>query len=58
LLWTYGSSIALFFGLSFAAQLEAFRAGVPAPRDDEKVRESEPDAVTISYGAALTHRGS
>ena len=27
LLWAYGSSIALFFGLAFAAQLEAVRAG-------------------------------
>ena len=45
LLWAYGSSIALFFGLSFAAQLEAVRAGVPAPRDEVKVRDSEPDAV-------------
>lgn len=32
LLWTFLSSVALFLGLSFAAQLEAVRAGVPAPR--------------------------
>ena len=32
LLWTFLTSIALFFGLSFAAQLEAVRAGVPEPR--------------------------
>ena len=32
LLWTFLTSIALFFGLAFAAQLEAVRAGVPAPR--------------------------
>jgi YihY family inner membrane protein len=32
LLWTFLTSIALFFGLAFAAQLEAVRAGVPEPR--------------------------
>jgi YihY family inner membrane protein len=32
LLWTFLTSIALFFGLAFAAQLEAVRAGVEAPR--------------------------
>ena len=32
LLWTFFTSIALFVGLAFAAQLEAVRAGVPAPR--------------------------
>lgn len=34
LLWTFLSSIALFIGLAFAAQLEAVRAGVAAPRLD------------------------
>jgi YihY family inner membrane protein len=34
LLWTFLSAIALFLGLAFAAQLEAVRAGVPAPRVD------------------------
>jgi YihY family inner membrane protein len=32
LLWTFLSAIALFGGLALAAQLEAVRAGVPAPR--------------------------
>jgi YihY family inner membrane protein len=32
LLWTFLSSVALFLGLAFAAQLEAARAGVPEPR--------------------------
>ena len=32
LLWTFLSSVALFLGLAFAAQLEAVRAGVVAPR--------------------------
>jgi YihY family inner membrane protein len=34
LLWTFLTSIALFLGLAFAAQLEAVRAGVPEPRLD------------------------
>ncbi len=34
LLWTFLTSIALFLGLAFAAQLEAVRAGVPEPRVD------------------------
>ncbi len=32
LLWTFLSAVALFLGLAFAAQLEAVRAGVSAPR--------------------------
>jgi len=32
LLWTFLTSVALFLGLAFAAQLEAVRAGVPSPR--------------------------
>jgi uncharacterized BrkB/YihY/UPF0761 family membrane protein len=32
LLWTFLTSIALFLGLAFAAQLEAVRAGVTEPR--------------------------
>ncbi len=42
LLWAYLSSIALFFGLSCAAQLEAFRAGAAEPRSALKVRTSDP----------------
>ena len=34
LLWTFLTSVALFLGLAFSAQLEAVRAGVPAPRVD------------------------
>jgi YihY family inner membrane protein len=36
LLWSFLTSIALFLGLAFAAQLEAVRAGVPAPRADRE----------------------
>lgn len=32
LLWTFLTSVALFFGLAFAAQLEAVRAGADRPR--------------------------
>jgi YihY family inner membrane protein len=32
LLWTFLTSVALFLGVAFAAQLEAVRAGVPGPR--------------------------
>ncbi len=33
LLWTFLSAVALFLGLAVAAQLEAVRAGAPAPRE-------------------------
>lgn len=36
LLWSFLSSVALFVGLSFAAQLEAVRAGCPEPRTDRE----------------------
>jgi YihY family inner membrane protein len=36
LLWTFLTSLALFFGLAFAAQLEAVRAGVDRPRVDRQ----------------------
>ena len=36
LLWTFLTSVALFVGLSFAAQLEAVRAGVTRPRVDRE----------------------
>ena len=32
LLWSFAAAVALFLGVAFAAQLEAARAGVPAPR--------------------------
>jgi YihY family inner membrane protein len=36
LLWTFLSSVALFLGLAFAAQLEAVRAGVAEPRVERR----------------------
>ena len=44
-LWAYLSSIALFYGLAFAAQLEAVRAGVHDPRSQRKVTETEPESL-------------
>lgn len=38
LLWANLSSVALFLGVAFAAQLEAVRAGVPAPASDDPLR--------------------
>ena len=35
LLWAFLTSVALFLGLAFAAQLEAVRAGSPEPRVEE-----------------------
>jgi YihY family inner membrane protein len=46
LLWTFLTSVALFFGLAFAAQLEAVRAGVPEPR-------IEPQAGTRAESSRL-----
>jgi YihY family inner membrane protein len=42
LLWAYLSSITLFYGLAFAAQLEAVRSGVSEPRSEAKIRQGEP----------------
>jgi YihY family inner membrane protein len=36
LLWAFATAVALFLGLAFAAQLEAVRAGVEAPRVDRQ----------------------
>ena len=36
LLWTFLTSLAIYLGLAFAAQLEAVRAGIPQPRTGEQ----------------------
>jgi uncharacterized BrkB/YihY/UPF0761 family membrane protein len=36
LIWTFLTSLAIYLGLAFAAQLEAVRAGVPRPRTGEQ----------------------
>jgi uncharacterized BrkB/YihY/UPF0761 family membrane protein len=46
LLWTFLTSVALFLGLAFAAQLEAVRAGVQEPR-------IEPQAGTRAESSRL-----
>ena len=60
LLWTLLTSIALLYGVALAAQLEAVRAGVPAPR-----RPTEADEVASGGGPsdktsqpASVHAGS
>lgn len=45
LLWSFASAVALFLGLAFAAQLEAVRAGVRAPRVERE--ENHPDDPTV-----------
>jgi YihY family inner membrane protein len=36
LIWTFLTSLAIYLGLAFAAQLEAVRAGMPAPTSGER----------------------
>ena len=47
LLWTFLISLALFLGLAFAAQLEAVRAGVTAPRLLREENVDEVDAASV-----------
>jgi uncharacterized BrkB/YihY/UPF0761 family membrane protein len=49
LLWAYLTSIALFLGIAFAAQLEAVRAGV---------RESDPGDPEEGRAEAVAREGS
>ena len=44
LLWSWLTSLALFFGIAFSAQLEAIRAGVPSPVTPDP--ERDPSART------------
>ena len=55
LLWSYASAMAVFFGVAVSAQLEAVRAGVPAPQDARKVALSEPRGRDVA-GAAVAGR--
>jgi YihY family inner membrane protein len=45
LLWTFLTSLAIYLGLAFAAQLEAVRAGVPGPKTGE---QTNPDGRHVS----------
>ena len=49
LLWTFLTSVALFLGVAFAAQLEAVRAGVPEPRVERD--ENADSAASERVGA-------
>jgi YihY family inner membrane protein len=42
LLWAFLTAVALYLGTAFAAQLEAVRAGVPAPSTGEQVNPTGP----------------
>jgi hypothetical protein len=44
MLWALLTSLALYLGLAFAAQLEAVRAGVPEPRTGEDANVPEESA--------------
>jgi YihY family inner membrane protein len=48
LLWTFLTSLAIYLGLAFAAQLEAVRAGVPGPKTGE--RENAPGRAQARRG--------
>ena len=48
LLWSLLSSVALLFGASLAAQLEAVRAGASEPQDERKVIQSEPESSELA----------
>ena len=52
LLWTLLTSIALLYGVALAAQLEAVRAGVPAPRRAAAIDVETPRAETTSRAPA------
>ncbi|GAC1317858.1 MAG: YihY/virulence factor BrkB family protein [Acidimicrobiales bacterium] len=61
LLWSLLSSISLFLGLAFAAQLESFRAGVLEPVDEDKasgqVEADEDGDAHEQYGAGNGENG-
>jgi YihY family inner membrane protein len=48
LLWCYGSSAAVLYGVAVAAQLEAVRAGAPSPRNPAKARLPDTRGVPAS----------
>ena len=51
LLWANLSSVALFLGVAFAAQLEAVRAGAPAPASADPLKEGMRSDVAPAPGA-------
>jgi YihY family inner membrane protein len=51
LLWANLSSVALFLGVAFGAQLEAVRAGTPAPASADPLTVGERSEVATARGA-------
>jgi YihY family inner membrane protein len=61
LTWAYATALALFFGVAFAAQLEAIRAGVPGPRTLRRYNETVRDpgeTAHLDVGDREQPRGS
>ncbi len=57
LLWANLSSVALFLGVAFAAQLEAVRAGAPTPATDGPADDGTPNDRDGARFAALLVAG-
>jgi hypothetical protein len=57
LLWANLSSVALFLGVAFAAQLEAVRAGVPAPASADPLMTDGPSQAATAAGALSPNLG-
>jgi YihY family inner membrane protein len=55
LLWANLSSVALFLGIALAAQLEAVRAGVPAPASADPLMEEKRSEEVTAHGALSPH---
>jgi YihY family inner membrane protein len=53
LLWSLLSAVAVLYGGAVAAQLEAVRAGVREPQDQEKVEHSEPESGPPASGQVV-----
>jgi len=53
MVWSLLSWIAVLFGGAVAAQLEAVRAGVRRPQDEEKVEHSEPESESRDNVSAV-----
>lgn len=60
LLWANLSSVALFLGVAFAAQLEAVRAGSPTPATDDPLTAPDTDVATelVTMSASAARRQS
>ena len=63
-IWTFLTSLAIYLGLAFAAQLEAVRAGVPGPKTDEQTnpggrdgsrRRAEPAGLAMNRNFLNRH---